>query len=74
MFYNLDKIVGFHLIVIHHKTKQDMLLPKLSPECKAFVARIDNIKIPTHVEETFNDPKWAEDMNIEMKALQENNT
>ncbi|CAL9030740.1 unnamed protein product [Prunus brigantina] len=47
---------------------------KLSPECKAFVTIMDNIKIPTRVEETFNDPKWAEAMNIEMEALQKNNT
>ncbi|BBN67319.1 transposable element gene [Prunus dulcis] len=47
---------------------------KLSPECKAFVARMDSIKIPTRVEEAFNDPKWAEAMNIEMEALQKNNT
>ncbi|KAI5333659.1 hypothetical protein L3X38_023791 [Prunus dulcis] len=47
---------------------------RLSPECKAFVTRIDNIKIPTRVEEAFNDPKWAEAMNIEMEALQKNNT
>ncbi|CAL2257035.1 unnamed protein product [Prunus armeniaca] len=43
---------------------------RLSPECKAFVTRMDNIKIPTRVEEAFNDPKWAEAMNIEMEALQ----
>ncbi|CAL8088305.1 unnamed protein product [Prunus armeniaca] len=35
---------------------------------------MDNIKIPTRVEEAFNDPKWAEAMNIEMEALQKNNT
>ncbi|CAL2227907.1 unnamed protein product [Prunus armeniaca] len=35
---------------------------------------MDNIKIPTHGEEAFNDPKWAEAMNIEMEALQKNNT
>ncbi|KAI5328413.1 hypothetical protein L3X38_027810 [Prunus dulcis] len=46
----------------------------LSPECKAFVARMDSIKISTRVEEAFNDPKWAEAMNIEMEALQKNNT
>ncbi|CAL8992128.1 unnamed protein product, partial [Prunus brigantina] len=43
---------------------------RLVPECKAFVTRMDNIKIPTHVKEAFNDPKWAEAMNIEMEALQ----
>ncbi|CAL8119743.1 unnamed protein product [Prunus armeniaca] len=47
---------------------------RLSPECKAFVTRMDNIKIPTRVEEAFNYPKWAEAMNIEMEALQKNNT
>ncbi|CAL9019584.1 unnamed protein product [Prunus brigantina] len=47
---------------------------KLSPECKAFVTRMDSIKISTRVEEAFNDPKWAEAMNIEMEALQKNNT
>ncbi|CAL2259304.1 unnamed protein product [Prunus armeniaca] len=47
---------------------------RLSPECKAFVTKMDNIKIPTRVEEAFNDPKWAEAMNIEMEALQKNNT
>ncbi|CAL8167941.1 unnamed protein product [Prunus armeniaca] len=47
---------------------------RLSPECKVFVTRMDNIKIPTHVEEAFNDPKWAVAMNIEMEALQKNNT
>ncbi|CAL2271104.1 unnamed protein product [Prunus armeniaca] len=47
---------------------------RLSPECKVFVTRMDNIKIPTHVEEAFNDPKWAIAMNIEMEALQKNNT
>ncbi|CAL9024718.1 unnamed protein product [Prunus brigantina] len=47
---------------------------KLSPECKAFVTRMDSIKIPTRVEEAFNDPKWAEAMNIEMEVLQKNNT
>ncbi|CAL2259326.1 unnamed protein product [Prunus armeniaca] len=47
---------------------------RLSPECKAFMTRMDNIKIPTHVEEAFNDPKWAKAMNIEMEALQKNNT
>ena len=31
----------------------------LSPECKAFVTRMDNIKISTRVEEAFNDPKWG---------------
>ncbi|CAL2276240.1 unnamed protein product [Prunus armeniaca] len=46
----------------------------LSLECKAFVTRMDSIKIPTHVEEAFKDPKWAEAMNIEMEALQKNNT
>ncbi|CAL2257550.1 unnamed protein product [Prunus armeniaca] len=47
---------------------------KLSPECKAFVTRMDGIKISTRVEEAFNDPKWAEAMNIEMEVLQKNNT
>ena len=47
---------------------------RLSPECKAFVTRMDSIKISTRVEEAFNDPKWAEAMNIEMEALQKNNT
>ncbi|CAL2270507.1 unnamed protein product [Prunus armeniaca] len=47
---------------------------RLSPECKAFVTRMDNFKIPTRVEEAFNDPNWAEAMNIEMEALQKNNT
>ncbi|XP_021804776.1 uncharacterized protein LOC110749062 [Prunus avium] len=42
---------------------------RLSPECKAFVTRMDSIKIPTRVEEAFNDPKWAEAMNIGMEAL-----
>ncbi|KAI5328449.1 hypothetical protein L3X38_027846 [Prunus dulcis] len=46
----------------------------LSPECKAFVARMDSIKISTRVEEASNDPKWVEAMNIEMEALQKNNT
>ncbi|CAL2244732.1 unnamed protein product [Prunus armeniaca] len=31
---------------------------KLSSECKAFVTRMDNIKIPTRVEEAFIDLKW----------------
>ncbi|CAL2264877.1 unnamed protein product [Prunus armeniaca] len=35
---------------------------------------MDSIKIPTHVEDVFSDPKWAEAMNIEMEALQKNNT
>ncbi|CAL8134773.1 unnamed protein product [Prunus armeniaca] len=35
---------------------------------------MDSIKIPTRVEEAFNDPKWAEAMNIQMEALQKNNT
>ncbi|CAL2270835.1 unnamed protein product [Prunus armeniaca] len=47
---------------------------RLSPKCKAFVTRINSIKIPTRVEEAFNDPKWAEAMNIEIEALQKNNT
>ncbi|BFG30843.1 hypothetical protein CerSpe_171170 [Prunus speciosa] len=47
---------------------------RLSPECKVFVTRMDSIKIPTRVDEAFNDPKWAEAMNIEMEALQKNNT
>ncbi|CAL2230476.1 unnamed protein product [Prunus armeniaca] len=72
IFYHIDGIVGFHQIVTHHKTKQDMLL--LSPDCKAFVSRMDNIKILTCVEEAFNDPKCAEAMNIEIEMLQENNT
>ncbi|KAI5332690.1 hypothetical protein L3X38_022819 [Prunus dulcis] len=47
---------------------------KLFPECKAFVTRMDSFKISTRVEVAFNDPKWVEAMNIEMKALQKNNT
>ncbi|CAL8161767.1 unnamed protein product [Prunus armeniaca] len=47
---------------------------RLSLECKAFVTKMDSIKIPTHVEDVFSDPKWAEAMNIEMEALQKNNT
>ncbi|KAI5314324.1 hypothetical protein L3X38_043500 [Prunus dulcis] len=47
---------------------------RLSPECKAFVTRMDSIKIPTRVEEAFNDLKWLEAINIEMEALQKNNT
>ncbi|CAL9019450.1 unnamed protein product [Prunus brigantina] len=35
---------------------------------------MDSIKIPTRVEEAFNDLKWAKTMNIEMEALQKNNT
>ncbi|CAL8077634.1 unnamed protein product [Prunus armeniaca] len=65
MFYRLDGTVRFQLIVTHQKAKQDML----SHECNAFVAIMDSIKIPTRVEEAFNDPKWVEAMNIEMEAL-----
>ncbi|CAL2232369.1 unnamed protein product [Prunus armeniaca] len=46
----------------------------LSHECKAFVTKMDSIKISTCVKETFNNPKWREAMNIEMEALQKNNT
>ncbi|KAI5350064.1 hypothetical protein L3X38_002955 [Prunus dulcis] len=72
--------VGFHLIVTLRKAKRDMLLPIMCLitgyllSAKHFVTRMDSIKISTRVEEAFNDPKWAEAMNIEMEALQKNNT
>ncbi|CAL2237625.1 unnamed protein product [Prunus armeniaca] len=47
---------------------------RLSPKCKEFFTIMDSIKIPTRVDETFKDPKWVETMNIEMEALQKNNT
>ncbi|KAI5324744.1 hypothetical protein L3X38_033817 [Prunus dulcis] len=35
---------------------------------------MDSIKISTRVDEAFNDRKWTKAMNIEMEALQKNNT
>ncbi|CAL8999864.1 unnamed protein product [Prunus brigantina] len=58
----------------HDMIKISLIIVRLSPECKAFVTKMDSIKISTHVEEVFSDPKWAEAMNIEMEALQKNNT
>ncbi|CAL2266781.1 unnamed protein product [Prunus armeniaca] len=35
---------------------------------------MEGIKIPNRLEEAFQDPKWVEAMNVEMKALQKNGT
>ena len=35
---------------------------------------MENIKIPTKVEEALQNPKWAEAMETEMDALQRNGT
>ncbi|CAL8163966.1 unnamed protein product [Prunus armeniaca] len=46
----------------------------LSPQAKEFVSQMEGIKIPNRLEEAFQDPKWVEAMNVEMKALQKNGT
>ncbi|CAL9001454.1 unnamed protein product [Prunus brigantina] len=38
------------------------------------IVKMEGIKIPNRLEEAFQDPKWVEAMNVEMKALQKNRT
>ncbi|KAM1707524.1 hypothetical protein ACFX13_000668 [Malus domestica] len=46
----------------------------LSPKYCAFVQQMETIKIPTRVEEALKYLKWTEAMQVEMEALQKNNT
>ncbi|KAM1109483.1 hypothetical protein ACFX14_009062 [Malus domestica] len=46
---------------------------QLSPKYCAF-EQIETIKIPTRVEEALKDSKWRKAMQVEMEALQKNNT
>lgn len=71
--------MGFRLIIIPHKVKQEMLLPIICLiigylEHQMFVTKIDSIKVWIHIKEAFNDQTWAEAMNIEIEALQKYNT
>ena len=47
---------------------------KLPPQHQAFVHEMENIKIPTKIEEALQNPKWAEAMEVEMDALHRNGT
>ncbi|KAM1099889.1 hypothetical protein ACFX15_006201 [Malus domestica] len=47
---------------------------RLSPKYGAFVQKMETIKIPTRVEEALKVSKWREVMQVEMEALQKNNT
>ncbi|KAM2986068.1 hypothetical protein FF2_006394 [Malus domestica] len=47
---------------------------RLSPKYSAFVQKMETIKIPTRLEEALKDSKWREVMQVEMEALQKNNT
>jgi len=46
----------------------------LPPQHQAFVKEMENIKIPTKVEEALKNPKWAKAVEAEMHALQRNGT
>ncbi|XP_073265279.1 uncharacterized protein [Populus alba] len=47
---------------------------KLPPQHQAFISEMENIKIPTKVEDALQHPKWVEAMEAEMSALQRNDT
>ncbi|KAB2607811.1 hypothetical protein D8674_010979 [Pyrus ussuriensis x Pyrus communis] len=47
---------------------------RLSSKYQAFVNTMDAIKIPTKVGEALQNPRWKEAMEVEMKALQKNET
>jgi Reverse transcriptase (RNA-dependent DNA polymerase) len=46
----------------------------LTEPLKGFVNQISTMKVPTKLEEAMTDPNWRNAMNIEMNALQKNNT
>ncbi|XP_048426966.1 uncharacterized protein LOC125471095 [Pyrus x bretschneideri] len=46
----------------------------LTPERQALVDNLESIQVPTQVEETLKDPKWAKAMDEEMLALHKNHT
>ncbi|KAM2640762.1 hypothetical protein TB1_027109 [Malus domestica] len=47
---------------------------RLSSKYQALVNTMDGNKIPTKVEESLQDPRWTEAMEVEMEALQKNGT
>ena len=65
--YSLDEKVRY-AIAKYVSTHQ------LSLKCQALVNTMDGVKIPTKVEEALQDPRWKEAMDVEMKALQKNET
>lgn len=46
----------------------------LSKPLKAFVHKLSSCHVPSNVEDAFSNPKWAQAINEELKALQKNKT
>ncbi|KAL4560354.1 hypothetical protein LXL04_032504 [Taraxacum kok-saghyz] len=47
---------------------------KLSPKYKKFALSVSEIQVPKNIQEATSDKRWADAVNEEIKALQENNT
>ncbi|KAL5564967.1 hypothetical protein UlMin_028131 [Ulmus minor] len=57
-----------------HLIEKYVAYGKLLSSYRAFVSNLDNVQIPTTVQEALNDPAWKQAIEYEIRALESNDT